>query len=75
MNKFKEKLYRLMYGRYGIDELYKFSLLVFFVLWIAEIIAVAVIPDRGDLKAIIAGHSPGLVEQVAFVRRNPDKRG
>ena len=47
MNKFKEKLYRLMYGRYGIDELYKFSLAVFLVLWVAEIIAIAVIPDVG----------------------------
>ena len=36
-----------MYGRYGTDELYRFLLAVFFVLWIAEIISIAVIPDVG----------------------------
>lgn len=28
MNKFKNKLYKFMYGRYGIDELYKIGLIV-----------------------------------------------
>ena len=34
MGKFKEKIYRFMYGRYGVDELYKFSMVVFFILWL-----------------------------------------
>ena len=45
MGKFREKLYRFMYGRYGADDLYRFLLVVFWVMWLAEIIAVAFIND------------------------------
>ncbi len=51
MGKFKEKLYRFMYGRYGVDELYKFLLVVFFVLWFAELILNMAMP-KGTAKAI-----------------------
>lgn len=51
MGKFKEKIYRFMYGRYGVDELYKFSMVVFFIIWIAELIVVTAVPS-GLAKAI-----------------------
>lgn len=53
MGKFKEKIYRFMYGRYGTDELYKFSMVVFFILWIAELILVAVMPE-GLAQSIVS---------------------
>ena len=34
MNNLQNKIYRFMYGRYGIDELYKFSLIVYIILLI-----------------------------------------
>ena len=43
--RFKEKMYRFAYGRYGTDELYSFSMIVLAIVWIAEIIAVAVVPE------------------------------
>ena len=51
MGRFREKLYRFMYGRYGADDLYKFLLVTFWVLWLIEIITVALLPD-GATKAI-----------------------
>ncbi len=55
MGKFKQKLYNFMYGRYGTDQLYSFLMIVFFVLWIAELIAVAVIPEgMGQAIAAVA---------------------
>ncbi|MBQ8409655.1 MAG: hypothetical protein IJY39_12420 [Clostridia bacterium] len=44
MGKFREKLYRFMYGRYGTDELYRFTLIVVLVLIVAELF-VRFIPD------------------------------
>lgn len=38
MGKFKEKMYRFMYGRYGADELYKFGFWVSLVLLIINLI-------------------------------------
>lgn len=32
MNKFMGKLYKFMYGRYGIDELYKLGLIIVIIL-------------------------------------------
>jgi hypothetical protein len=52
MGRFREKLYRFMYGRYGADDLYKFLMVLFWILWLAEIIAVMVIP-QGIAKAIV----------------------
>ena len=37
MNNLQNKIYRFMYGRYGIDELYKFSLIVYIILLILNI--------------------------------------
>lgn len=45
MARFKEKIYRFMYGRYGTDQLYSFLMVLFFIVWLCEIIAVAIIPE------------------------------
>ena len=45
MGKFKEKIYRFMYGRYGTDELYYFLFILFFALWIFELVTVAILPN------------------------------
>ena len=38
MNNLRNKLYKLLYGRYGVDELYKFGVLLYFILVIINII-------------------------------------
>lgn len=38
MNNLRNKLYKFLYGRYGIDELYKFGVLIYFILVIINII-------------------------------------
>ena len=53
MGRFKEKLYRFMYGRYGTDDLYSFIMIVFVVLWLLEIVAVAIIPE-GTVQTVIS---------------------
>lgn len=53
MGKFKEKLYRFMYGRYGADELYNFLTYFNIILIITDLIVVAFIPE-GVAKAIIS---------------------
>ena len=55
MGRFREKLYRFMYGRYGTDELYYFLFISFFVVWIAELITVALVSDEnaGGLISLI----------------------
>ncbi len=45
MGRFKDKLYRFMYGRYGTDELYNFLFVSFFAVWIIELITIAIMPD------------------------------
>lgn len=37
MKKFIQKLYHFMYGRYGIDELYQFCIVLYFVLIVVNI--------------------------------------
>lgn len=37
MKKIQSFLYKFMYGRYGIDELYKFSVLIYFILIIINL--------------------------------------
>ena len=37
MNNFYNKIYKFMYGRYGIDELYKFSFKLYIILFILNI--------------------------------------
>lgn len=38
MNNFKYKLANFFQGRYGVDELYKFLLIVFIIIWILNMI-------------------------------------
>ena len=45
MGKFREKIYRFMYGRYGTDDLYYFLMISFFVLMVVEMITVAILPE------------------------------
>jgi len=42
-----------MYGRYGTDQLYNFLMVLFFIVWIIEIIAVAIIPE-GLVQGIVS---------------------
>lgn len=51
--KFREKLYRFMYGRYGTDDLYTFSLILFFILWAAELLVTSFMPE-GWAQAIVS---------------------
>lgn len=37
MGKFKQAMYNFFQGRYGIDNLYRFLLLVFIIIWILNI--------------------------------------
>ena len=53
MARFKEKMYRFMYGRYGSDQLYSFLMIVFIIVWIGEIIAMAIMPE-GMAQAIVS---------------------
>jgi hypothetical protein len=53
MARFKEKLYRFMYGRYGTDQFYSFLMVLFFIVWGIEIIAVAIIPE-GLVQSIVS---------------------
>lgn len=45
MRKFKERLYRFFYGRYGTDQLYKFCLVAILVLMVVSIILQLVLPE------------------------------
>lgn len=53
MGKFREKMYRFMYGRYGTDNLYNFLTWFTVFLIIAEMITVALIPE-GQVQAIVS---------------------
>ena len=53
MARFKEKIYRFMYGRYGTDNLYNFLTWFTVFLIIAEMINVAIIPE-GQVQAIVS---------------------
>ena len=53
MARFKEKIYRFMYGRYGTDNLYNFLTWFTVFLIIAEMITVAIIPE-GQVQAIVS---------------------
>ena len=37
MNSFRNKLYHFMYGRYGIDDLYRVGIILYFVLFVINI--------------------------------------
>ena len=53
MGRFRDKLYRFMYGRYGTDELYNFLFVAFFVVWIIELITIAIMP-KGLASTIVS---------------------
>ena len=53
MGKFKQKMYRFMYGRYGVDNLYNFITWFTVFLILADMIAVALIPE-GTVQAIVS---------------------
>ena len=53
MGRFREKMYRFMYGRYGTDSLYNFLTWFTVFLIIAEMITVAIIPE-GQTQAIVS---------------------
>lgn len=46
MDKFKQKLYRFMYGRYGIDKLYNFCMIFIVVLLAVSVITSVCIPNE-----------------------------
>ena len=52
MAKFKEKLYRFMYGRYGNDNLNKFLFGTILVIFVADIILTVALSD-GTAKTIL----------------------
>ena len=53
MGRFREKMYRFMYGRYGTDSLYNFLTWFTVFLIIAEMITVALIPE-GQTQAVVS---------------------
>ncbi len=53
MGKFKQKMYRFMYGRYGTDELYNFLTYFNIFLILADMVVVAFIPE-GTARAVIS---------------------
>ena len=53
MRKLKEKLYRFLYGRYGTDQLYKFSMVLLLVLLLISLILQFVLSE-GLAAAIVS---------------------
>jgi len=53
MGRFKEKMYRFMYGRYGTDNLYNFITYFTIVLILADIVVAAFVPE-GIVQALIS---------------------
>lgn len=65
MGKFKEKLYRFAYGRYGTDQLYYFSLGLALFITVADFITQWLMPE-GIVKTIL-GLSASAVILFLFV--------
>ena len=53
MRKFKERLYRFFYGRYGTDQLYKFCLVLILVLMVVSLVVQAIL-NEGIAAAIVS---------------------
>ena len=53
MGKFKEKLYRFFYGRYGTDQLYKFCVILLMLLLVASLVLQFTLPE-GLASAIVS---------------------
>ena len=66
MARFKEKIYRFMYGRYGTDQLYSFLMVLFFIVWVCEIVAVMIIPE-GTLQNVASITGGVLTTLLLFV--------
>jgi hypothetical protein len=79
MGRFKEKLYRFMYGRYGTDQLYNFLMVLFFIVWVIELVVLAVIPEgqlQGILSIVFGLLTTGIIVYMTFrtMSRNIYKR-
>jgi len=53
MGKFKEKLFRFFYGRYGTDQLYKFCLILVLLLMVVSLVLQFVLSE-GIVSAIVS---------------------
>ena len=65
MGKFKEKLYRFAYGRYGVDQLYYFSLVLAILVSVADFITQWLMPE--GLAKTILGLSASAIIIFLFV--------
>ena len=65
MGKFKEKLYRFAYGRYGVDQLYYFLLGLALVVVVADFITQWLMPE--GLAKTILGLSASAIMIFLFV--------
>ena len=65
MGRFKEKIYSFQYGRYGTDEWYYFLFVLFFILWIAELVMVAILPN-GAASTIVSASFSFLISLLIF---------
>ena len=68
-----------MSGRYGIDDLYKFSMVLFFALWLIEIIVLSIMPNsstKTTISIIFSATTLSLVVWMMFrcMSRNHFKR-
>lgn len=54
MNKYQDKIYKFMYGRYGIDDLYKFSFILYIVLVFINIFIESKIISLVELFIIVS---------------------
>ncbi|MBQ4090993.1 MAG: hypothetical protein IJC64_01615 [Clostridia bacterium] len=79
MGKFREKLYRFMYGRYGTDQLYSFLMILFFILWVVELVVLAIVPEgqlQGILSIVFGALTMGIILYMTYrcMSRNIYKR-
>ncbi len=65
MGRFKEKMYRFMYGRYGADELYNFLAWLNVGLIFAELILTLIIPD--PLARVIVSSTLSVLVLLVFI--------
>ena len=65
MGKFKEKLYRFAYGRYGVDQLYYFLLALALVISVADFITQWLMPE--GLAKTVLGLSASAIILFLFV--------
>lgn len=72
-------MYRFMYGRYGADNLYSFLMVLFFIIWIAELVAIVVIPEgiaRSIVSTVLSVTVTAIIVWAVFrtMSRNISKR-